>query len=180
LHLGKFPSIAGVEIQEPLYRLANANAMANGLGERFQVVHGDFNEVCIRFRNVQTIFCNPPFFKTGQGRLSRDEAVRLARFEIALTLSDLLRCSAAILAPRGKLYLIFPFTRQKELLAEAAAQGFFPANIRLVRPFADSAPDRFLAQLGKSQVPCKAESPLVIFKAKGVYSPELERILSGA
>jgi tRNA1Val (adenine37-N6)-methyltransferase len=180
LYQNKFPAVTGIEIQETLYRLALANAAANGLGERFQGVHGDFNEVCTRFRNVHTIFCNPPFFKTGQGHVSRDKTLRLARFEITLNLSDLLRRSASILAPRGKLCLIFPYSRQKELLAAAAAFGLFPANIRLVQPFADSAPDRFLAQLEKSAVSCREESPLVIFKAKGVYCTEMEKILAGA
>jgi tRNA1(Val) A37 N6-methylase TrmN6 len=179
LHLGKFPSLTGVEIQEPLYRLANANAAANGLSGRFHIIHGDFNEIYCRFANVQTIFCNPPFFKTGQGLLSRDEAVRLARFEIALTLNDLLRSSAAILAPTGSLCLIFPFSRQRELLDSAAFHGLYPEKIRLIQPFVTATPDRFLVQLGKLVVPCREESPLVIFKAQGVYSAEMERILSG-
>jgi tRNA1Val (adenine37-N6)-methyltransferase len=157
-----------------------ANSMANGLYERLHVILGNFNEIYGRFANVQTIFCNPPFFKAGQGRVSLDPTIRLARFEIALTLSDLLCCSAAILAPAGSLCLIFPFSRKGELLDSAAACGLYPAEIRLVQPFADSAPDRFLVQLEKSQVPCREESPLVIFKAQGVYSLEMEKILSGA
>lgn len=180
LYQNKFPAVTGIEIQEPLSRLANANAMANGLSERFQVVHGDFNEVCTRFRNAQTIFCNPPFFKTDQGRLSRDEAIRLARFEITLTLNDLLRCSAAILAPTGSLCLIFPFSRQGELLDSAAAYGLYPKKIRFIQPFAAVPPDRFLVQLVESAVPCREKSALIIFKAQGVYNPEMEKVLSGA
>jgi tRNA1(Val) A37 N6-methylase TrmN6 len=54
LYRDKFPAITGVEIQESLYRLAMSNALANGMGERFQVVPGDFIEVCARFENIQT------------------------------------------------------------------------------------------------------------------------------
>ena len=180
LHMKKFPAITGVEIQEPLYRLAVDNAQANGMGEKFQVVHGDFIEVSSRFENVQTIFCNPPFFKASQGRVSPDPTIRLARFDIALNLNDLFRGCAVILAARGKLCLIFPFARQKELLNKAAANGLFPVNLRPVKSFADSAPERFLTELGKSQVACREEPALVIFKSKGMYSPEMERILSGA
>lgn len=180
LQQGKFPLITGVEIQESLFRLAVANAAANGLQERLHVIHGDFKKIYGRFANAATIFCNPPFFKTGQGRVSRDEVVRLARFEIALTSSELLRCSAAILAPLGKFCLIFPFARQSELLAEAAACGLYPLKIRPVQPFTDSAPDRFLVQLGKSGASCLEEPALVIFEARGVYSPEMEKIFSGA
>ncbi|MCJ7524632.1 MAG: methyltransferase [Candidatus Aminicenantes bacterium] len=175
----KFPAVTGIEIQETLYRLAVDNAAANGLQGRFQIIHGDFNRIHSGIQNVQTIFCNPPFFKTGQGRVSPDPTIRLARFEIALTLADLLSGCAAILASRGNLCLIFPFSRQKELLAAAAAHGLYPARIRPVRPFADSPPDRFLVQLGKSRKPCRRDKVLVIFKSKGVYTPELEKILAG-
>jgi tRNA1Val (adenine37-N6)-methyltransferase len=180
LQQGKFPLITGVEIQEPLYRLAVANAAANGLHERLHVIHGDFKEIYGRFANVATIFCNPPFFKASQGHVSPDPTIRLARFEIALKLAELLYGCAVILAARWKLCLIFPFARQKELLNKAAANGLFPASLRLVKSFADSAPERFLTQLGKSQIACREEPALVIFRSKGVYSPEMERILSGA
>jgi tRNA1Val (adenine37-N6)-methyltransferase len=180
LHLKKFRAITGVEIQEPLYRLAVDNAQANGMNERFRVIHGDFIRIHAGLTSVQTIFCNPPFFKASQGRVSPDRTIRLARFDIAMNLNDLLRCSAAVLSPKGCLYLIFPYSRQQELLVSAAAHGLFPEKIRLVQPFADAFPDRFLVRLGKARKHCAPDKPLVIFKAKGVYTPEMEKILSGS
>ncbi|MBU4404280.1 MAG: methyltransferase [Candidatus Aminicenantes bacterium] len=175
----KFPAVTGIEIQDVLYRLAVENAAANSLSDKFHVIHGDFKRIHPGIQNVQTIFCNPPFFKTGQGRVSPDPTIRLARFEIALTLADLLSGCAAILAPQGKLCLIFPFSRQKELLAEAKAHGLYPAKMRLLHPFADSVPDRLLVQLKKTERSCRIEEPLVVFKVKGIYSPEMERIFAG-
>ena len=63
----KFPAVTGIEIQEALYRLAVDNAAANGMAARFQVIHGDFNRIHAGIANVQTVFCNPPFFKTEPG-----------------------------------------------------------------------------------------------------------------
>jgi tRNA1Val (adenine37-N6)-methyltransferase len=176
----KFPIVTGIEIQEPLYRLALENAAANGLSGRFHVIHGDFNRIYAGIANVQTIFCNPPFFKTGQGHVSPDPTIRLARFEIALTLAGLLGGCSAILSAQGKLYLIFPFSRQKELLAAASTHGLFPARLRRVQPFVDAPPDRFLVQLQKKRGKCRRDEPLVIFQARGVYSQEMEKILAGA
>ena len=156
LYQNKFPAVTGIEIQEPLYRLAVDNAAANGLSGRFHIIHGDFKRIHPGIRDVQTVFCNPPFFKAGQGRVSPDPTIRLARFEISLNLADLLRGVHAILAPRGKLFLIFPYARLTELLAEAKVNGLFPANIRLFQSFADSAPDRFLVQLNKARKPCQS------------------------
>ena len=106
--------------------------------------------------------------------------IRLARFEIALTLAGLLRGCAAVLAPRGKIFLIFPFARQEELLA--TARGERPSSrpgCAPVRPFADSPPDRFLVQLQKTAGKCRHEEPLVIFQGKGVYTPEMAALLAG-
>jgi tRNA1Val (adenine37-N6)-methyltransferase len=178
LYQNKFPAVTGIEIQETLYRLANANAAANDMSGRFNVIHGDFKRIHAGIANVQTIFCNPPFFKAGQGRVSPDPTIRLARFEISLNLADLLRGCVAILAPRGKLFLIFPFSRREELLEEAAACGLHAARFRPVQSFADSKPDRFLVQLGKVDGRCRREKPLVLFKDRGVYTPEMERILA--
>ena len=176
----KFPTITGIELQETLYRLAVENAAANGFHGRFHVIHGDFKRIHPGIRDVQTIFCNPPFFKASQGRVSPHPAIRLARFEVALTLADLLRGCAAILAPRGRLLLVFPFSRRKELLETAAAHDLLPARFRPVQSFADSTPDRFLVELKRSARRCRRERPLVIFRGKGVYTSEMERILAGA
>ncbi len=179
LKLKKFPTITGIEIQESLYRLAVENAAANGMAARFHVVRGDFKRIHAGIANVQTIFCNPPFFKTGQGQVSPDPSIRLARFEIALDLPGLLCGCAACLAPRGRLFLVFPFSRREELLEAAAACGLHAAAYRPVQPFADSKPDRLLMRLGKSDGRCCRERPLVLFRDKGVYTPEMERILAG-
>ncbi len=175
----KFPAVTGIEFQESLYRLAVDNAAANGMNGRFHVIRGDFNRIHPGIANVQTVFCNPPFFKAGQGRLSPDPTIRLARFEVALTLAGLLAGCSAILAPRGKLCLIFPFARQEELLATARANGLYPARMRSVQPFGESPADRFLVQLQKTAKACRDEKPLVIFRSKGVYNPEMEKIFAG-
>ncbi|MBN2345339.1 MAG: methyltransferase [Candidatus Aminicenantes bacterium] len=175
----KFPAVTGIEIQEALYRLALANAAANGFKGRFHVIRGDFTRIHAGIRDVQTIFCNPPFFKASQGRVSPDPSIRLARFEVRLSLPSLLRGCAACLARRGKLFLIYPFSRRGELLAEAEANGLFPTRMRLVRSLAGASPDRFLVQLEKTAAPCRRGKTLILFRSRGVYTPEMERILAG-
>jgi tRNA1Val (adenine37-N6)-methyltransferase len=179
LKLKKFPTVTGIELQDVLQRLAVENAAANGLAARFPVIRGDFKRIHAGIRDVQTVFCNPPFFKVGQGRVSPDPGVRLARFEIALTLPDLLRGCAAILAPRGKLLLVYPFSRRRELLEAAAAHDLLPSRFRPVRSFADSTPERLLVEFQRGARRCRRERPLVIFRSKGVYTREMERILAG-
>ncbi len=120
-----------------------------------------------------------PFSRPDSGHVSPEPTIRLARFEVALTLAGLLRGCAAALAPRGKVFLIFPFARQEELLATSMAHGLHAARLRPVRPFADSPPDRFLVQLQKTKAKCRHEEPLVFFRDKGIYTPEMAALLAG-
>jgi tRNA1Val (adenine37-N6)-methyltransferase len=175
----KFPAVTGIEIQDALYRLAVDNGAANRLEARFHVIRGDFNRIHAGIANVHTVFCNPPFFRTDRGHVSPEPTIRLARFEVALTLAGLLRGCAAVLAPQGRVFLIFPYSRQKELLETSVAHGLHAGRLRSVQPFADSPPDRFLVQLQKTKAKCRRDEPLVIFQDKGVYYREMDRILAG-
>lgn len=179
LYRNKFPAVTGVEIQKDLSLLAGRNAEENGVSRRFRILHADFREIYRDFSEIPLIFSNPPFSPIGLGRLSADAEVRLAKFELTLSLPDILEKSHPILAPEGYLVLIFPFLRYNELLANASRIGFFPVRIRRVKPLENKTPDRVLIQLGKKEGRVIEEEPLVLFREKGVYSEEMKRIFEG-
>jgi tRNA1(Val) A37 N6-methylase TrmN6 len=57
--------------------------------------------------------------------------------------------------------------------------GFFPRRIREVFSFNDGKPGRFLVQLTTYDAPPETLEPLIIFKEKGIYTEEMNKILSG-
>ena len=179
LYRNKFPAVTGIEIQKDLSLLARRNAEENGFSHRFRILHADFKKIYSNFSEIPLIFSNPPFAPVGRGRLSAVTEVRLAKFELTLSLLDVLEKSYLILAPEGHLILIFPFLRYNELLANAGRIGFFPVRIRRVKPLADKAPDRVLIQLGKKKGRAIEVEPLTIFSEKGVYSGEMKGIFEG-
>ncbi len=179
LYKNKFAKIVGVEIQEALFHLALLNAEKNKFSPRFQPVHDDFNRNYHDFTEVKTIFANPPFFETGKGRISPNEEIRDAKTETRLTLNDLLLKSRAILGANGSLYLILPYHRYNDLFALSRKTNFFPCRLREVFSFKDGKPGRFLVQLTTNHVPPETLEPLIIFKAKGIYTEEMNKILTG-
>lgn len=179
LYRNKFPAVTGIEIQKDLSLLARRNADENGFSHRFRILHADFKEIFSDFGDIPLIFSNPPFAPVGRGRLSAVAEVRLAKFELTLSLPDILEKSYTILASGGYLILIFPFLRYNELLANASRIGFFPVRSRRVKPMEDRAPDRVLIQFGKKKGRGIEEEPLVIFSDKGVYSEEMKGIFEG-
>ncbi len=181
LYKKKFSFIYGLEIQEKLSRLAEINAQKNGFSVRFKVINGDFNENYLDFAGITEVFSNPPFQKLDSGRLSADAEIRDARFETRLNLKDLLTKCRAILAEKGNLYLIYPYSRFVELTDLARGIGLNAARIRFIFPFKDEKPDRFLVQLTtyNYEISTINMEPLIIFKEKGRYTDEMENIFSG-
>ena len=166
-------------MQKGLYRLARQNARINHMKKRMEVIHGDFNKVYGNFVGVPVIFSNPPYLKTGIGKMSPNREIRLAKTELKLTLGDLLAKSSAILAPLGSVYLILPFARFSELEDVAAKAGLFFATWRQVCSYSDGKPERFLVQLTAQRKKTMTGEPMVIFKRPGKYTDQMDKILAG-
>lgn len=179
LHRNKFPRVTAVEIQPDLARLAELNAGENGMENRMKVIEGDFRQLYSRFSSVSLVFSNPPFEPLGRGRLSRIEEIRLAKFEVTLTLAVFFHRAAEILAFEGKVCLIFPAFRWNELREEALRAGLHVIQYRQVRAFPAASPDRFLALLSKERGTCVEVPPLTVFRRQGQYSEEMDMIFSG-
>ena len=166
-------------MQKQLYKLARQNATINHMTKRMEVIHGDFNEIYNHFTGVPIIFSNPPYQKTGIGKMSPNREIRLAKTELRLNLGDLLVKSSAILAPQGSVYLILPFSRFSELEDVAAKAGLFLATWRPVHSYSDGKPERFLVQLTATRKKTVIEEPMIIFKRPGEYTDPMDKILAG-
>lgn len=179
LFKNKFLSVSGIEIQNSLYHLALINAKNNSLSHKFFPLLGDFNLLYKKFSGIEVIFSNPPYVKLAQGRISSNKQIKIARAEVKLNLKDLLEKSRNILGLNGNLFLILPYSRLEELELLSQNIGFNITCIRHIHSFSCGKPERFLVQLSKYKEPRKKMHPLIIFKEKGIYTEEMEKILSG-
>ena len=94
---------------------------------------------------------NPPYYITGKSIIPAGEARSAARRDADLTLDDIVRAAAALLAPQGRLALILPTAREADLLAACAAVGMEPLRRCLVRTTPRKAPSRLLVEIGRIQ-----------------------------
>lgn len=179
LYKKKFAKVFGVEIQQGLSQLAKLNAEENGFKDNFRIINGDFNQLFPIFRGVQTIFSNPPYFETTRGRLSPNEEIRDAKTETKLNLQQLVSNSFSILGDGGNLFLILPYSRFNEVMNISENIGFFVARERMILSFPHGKPERFLVQLSNYKVSPVTEPPLIIFREKGLYTEEMDEILTG-
>lgn len=179
LYKNKFKAISALELQPGLCDLAEKNALSNHMEERMKVFRGDFKEVCEEFKGIRHIFCNPPYFETNRGRLSPNPEIRDAKSETCLTLEQLMKHSRDILGNGGNLYMVLPVERFQLTETLAGKFGFYMARLRRVFSFKDGRQERFLVQLTNYSVSREDLPPLILFKEKGVYTEEMDRVLSG-
>ena len=180
LYSGKAKNIKAVEIQKDLCTLAKESSEHNGFADNFELFCGDFNEIYNNFSETDTIFTNPPYLKTGSGKLSTNIEIRTAKFETDLTLEKLLRSSKNILSERGDIFLILPFFRFEELIDLAKHHvGLYVNKVRKIFSFSYRKPERFLVQLSNYRGNFEELTSLVIYDSPGIYTKEMDSVLAG-
>ncbi|MCI5222994.1 MAG: methyltransferase domain-containing protein, partial [Candidatus Electrothrix sp. AR4] len=73
--------LTGLELQSALAELTRKNARANRLHDRFTVKLGDLRRIKqhIRSESYNMVVTNPPYHRTGSGRISREDECAVAR-----------------------------------------------------------------------------------------------------
>ena len=177
---GRLQRVLALELQDRLARLAARNVRENGMTEQMGVVRGDMREWAPPDGSLDLVFSNPPYMPPGRGHLSRVEEVRLAKFELRLAVTDLFLRAGPWLKPDGRLCLILPAERWRELAAAPQQGGLSLRRLRAVSSFVGGPPTWFLLEWGLQAGPCLEEPRMALFTSPGAYTPQAQRILSGA
>ena len=112
-------SVAGVERQRDLVRLARRNADVNGLGDRIDVMVGDLKRPPVRLAagTFDHVMANPPFLEPGRGNRPPDPGKAAATVEDEATLEDWLRFCLLMVRPKGGVTLVHRADRLDQVLA---------------------------------------------------------------
>ncbi|MCB4822219.1 tRNA1(Val) (adenine(37)-N6)-methyltransferase [Roseicella aerolata] len=172
-------SILAVEREPDLAALARANAAANGLAERVEVIEGDVRDLALarRLPPCDHAFANPPFWPGGT---APPEALRRAATHEEASLADWARFLAAPLGRRGSLSLILPAARLDAAMAALAAAGCGGTRLLPFWPRAGVPAKRVLLQARRQgRGPARVEPGLVLHEGTG-FSPAAEAVLRDA
>ncbi len=110
--------VTAVEIQSAAAALCRKNAEYNGLTDRIAVVNQAMQEFCVPANRgaFDIVVCNPPYEPTLSGEPSASEAERIARFEVFVTLTEVIAAAAHLTKFGGKFYLVHKTQRLAEAL----------------------------------------------------------------
>jgi tRNA1Val (adenine37-N6)-methyltransferase len=126
--------VLALEIQETLAEQAARNAALNGVTERMRVLLGDLRQAPFRKPVADVVVCNPPFRRSGSGRVNPNLERAIARHEILASLNDILSAASVVLKPKGRVALIYPATRLVDLVVRMRAFEFEPKRMQVVYP----------------------------------------------
>ena len=174
-------SFTGLEIQPENVDIASRSIAYNGIGERVKAVEGDICEATAIFGRsvVDVVTSNPPYMLNEHGLKNPDSAKAIARHEVLCTLDDVLRESAGLLKPGGRLYLVHRPFRLAEIITGLKTYKLEPKRMRLVYPFIDKEPNMVLIEAVRGGNPrMTVEKPLIVYKEPGVYTDEIREIYS--
>lgn len=169
----------GLEIQEESADMARRSVSHNGLEDKIDIVTGDIKEASGIFgaASFHVITTNPPYMIGEHGLKNENEALYIARHEALCTLDDILRESARLLKPKGRLYMVHRPFRLPEILAKMSAYGIEPKRMRLVYPHIDKEPNMVLLEgLRGGRPRMQVEPPLIVYQKDGEYTEELLEI----
>ena len=141
-------SVTGFELAPRLADMAARTAALNGLAGRLRVVNGDIREIQSLHPagTFQLVTANPPYRKTGSGRISPLDGMARACHELDAGLDDFVRAAAFLLKIRGRLAMIHLPERLPDLFAAMRGAGLEPKRMRMVQSLADRPPTMVLLE----------------------------------
>jgi len=166
-----------VEVQDDLYLLCSENLETNGL-ENVIPVHRDVRRLyqSIDPRHFDVLVANPPYRRSGTGRVSPDRGRKIARQDLFGEI-ELWLDLGKFLKQGGRYNLVFPAARLAELLALMRKRLLEPKRIRPVHPYQDKPASLALVEAVKAGgTGLEMLPPLVVHEPGGAYSREMKDI----
>ena len=172
----------GIEIQPEMADIARRSAEMNGLGEKVLILDGDIKELLTGtallppelFGKTDVVASNPPYMKESHGLRNPDDALAIARHEVACTLEDVCGAAARLLRCGGRFYMVHRPQRLPEIITAMKEARLEPKRMKLVYPYADREANMVLIEAVRDGRPgCRVERPLIVYKEPGVYTDEI-------
>lgn len=173
--------LTGLEVQPPLFQLAERNVKLNRCERRVSLALADLRQVrtLLPAGGYAEVLSNPPYRAASAGRINPEEEKAIARHELMCSLDDVLQASLHLLRDRGSLFVVFPSTRLAQLMHRLGEHRLSPKRLRVVHPRAGRAAKLVLVQAIKhGRAELEVLAPLVLHEGTG-FTSEVAAMLDG-
>lgn len=169
--------IYGIEYQKESWERAVRNAGINRLEKSLRFVQANVAEFQELKGWADAVTANPPYMAGSGGLTNENAAKKIARHETVGTLEDFISCACRLLKDKGDFYLVHRPGRLVDIFSLCRKYGLEPKELRLVAPRQGKRANIVLVHCVKNGGPeLKILPELYVYKDKGIYSDEIERI----
>ena len=104
--------IFAVEIQEEIFKILKKNVEINKLNDKIIPINKNIKSIEGEY---DFIFSNPPYKKINSGKMPKNEAERVSKYEVLLTLEELILEIKRLLKNHGEFFVIVPNDRLNDV-----------------------------------------------------------------
>lgn len=104
--------ILAVEIQEEIFEILKKNVEINKLNDKIIPINKNIKSIEGEY---DFIFSNPPYKKINSGKMPKNEAERVSKYEVLLTLEELILEIKRLLKNHGEFFVIVPNDRLNDV-----------------------------------------------------------------
>jgi tRNA1Val (adenine37-N6)-methyltransferase len=162
-----------VERQAPLVTLCARNVAHNQLGNAY-VVHGDFRALPVEASSVDLVVSNPPYARTGTGRVSPNPVKRQSREALHGGAQEVLNEAERVLSATGRLVMVLPQVGAAQLQVRALQ---LRRRVDLCATHGATV-QRVLLEYARQPGPCTVETRAV-HESGGRLAPWVLQIVEG-
>lgn len=132
-HKGKASKITGMEIDEEVAATAAKTVQINNLQGKVDFVCGDIKRASkILNHSYDVVTCNPPYSKSGSGKVSEKDNIARARYELDCTLDDVAKNAAKVLKFGGRFYIVHKAERLADIISACRRYRLEPKELQFV------------------------------------------------
>lgn len=174
---GNLKKAVGVDISDEAIALANITKDELNL-PRFTLINSDLNDLKGKtdFGCYTLVTCNPPYKAPKAGIKNPNERLRVARHEVACTLSDVIRVASKLLQTSGRFCICQRPERTAELLALLREYKLEPKRMRFVAQSVGREPWLVMVEAKKCANTGMRISPTLYIENNGKLSDEMIEI----
>ncbi|MBU1181473.1 MAG: methyltransferase [Pseudomonadota bacterium] len=173
-------NIYGVEVQKSLADIAALNVKDNNIEDRVKILCADIKNLKADMISgpLDIVVSNPPYRKAESGRVNSDNQRAVARHEIDVTLTDILKAASRLLHVSGRFIIIYPSERIADMVTQMRLSGIEPKHFRFIYSKSNSESKLVIVEgIKGGRTGAKVVSPLVIYCDDGTYTDEVNRML---
>jgi len=169
-------SVVAVENNPAMAALVERNIQHNDLDGRVSVLAEDIVDLRKKYpvSTFDLVVSNPPFRKSGSGKVSPLAGRDSARHETTAGLSDFLAVAKYLVKPSGRICFIQLPSRLPEFMALAAELKLSVLRVRMIHSNAASPATMFMIELAKGRRSAPViEPPLFVRDMDGEYTDQV-------